>query len=127
MRFYIKRALQNKISWKSLESIFNDMTSTIKVSKHIIAALLDELQIMQVELYKCTEKCKKLRNEDLEKTKKNHENKKSFTLDFDELTNRFGNEISNQFYEFVGSQSHKELLIDTTFHPQKTEEMEKSP
>ena len=125
LRFYIKRALQNKISWKSLESIFNDMTSTIKKSKCVIAALLDELQIMQVELYKCTEKCKKLRNEDLEKTKKNHEHKKSLTLDFDELTNTLGKGISNKFYEFVGS--HEELQIDKGIKTQVDGEMEKCP
>ena len=106
-----------------MESIFNDMTSTIKASKHIITALLDELQIMQVELYKCTEKCKKLRNEDLEKTKKNHENKKSLTLEFDELTNTLGKGISNKFYEFVGS--HEELQVDKGPKFQVNEKLEK--
>ena len=110
LRFYIKRALQNKISWKSLESIFNDMTSTIKTSKCIIAALLDELQMMQLELYKCREKCIKLQNEDFEKSSKELQNEKNSTLDFQELSNRLGKGITNQFYEYVGS--HEELQID---------------
>ena len=55
----IKKVLQNKISWKSLSSIFHDMTANLETSRQIIEILLKELQVLQTKLNTEEKSCKK--------------------------------------------------------------------
>ena len=62
----IKKALQNKISWKSLTSIFHDLTSNLDTSIQIIEILLKELQTLQTKLNTEEKSCKKCPVENVE-------------------------------------------------------------
>ena len=48
-KYLIGMALQNKISWKALGSLLDEMTSTLKKSKEVNKILLEQLQSLQVQ------------------------------------------------------------------------------
>ena len=48
--YFISLALENKLPWKSLETIFNDWTPTLPKAKKLIEVLLKELQMLQTKL-----------------------------------------------------------------------------
>ena len=48
--YFISLALENKLPWNSLETIFNDWTPTLPKAKKLIEIMLKELQILQSKL-----------------------------------------------------------------------------
>ena len=78
----IKKALQSKISWKSLSSIFYDMTTNLETSRQIIEILLKELHILQEKLNTEEKSCKKCLVENVEEFQE-------LDYEFDEVYDNF--------------------------------------
>ena len=82
VKFCIKKALQSKISWKSLSSIFYDMTANLETSRQIIEILLKELHILQEKLNTEEKSCKKCLVENVEEFQE-------LDYEFDEVYDNF--------------------------------------
>ena len=78
----IKKALQSKISWNSLSSIFYDMTTNLETSRQIIEILLKELHILQEKLNTEEKSCKKCLVENVEEFQE-------LDYEFDEVYDNF--------------------------------------
>ena len=89
--YFISLALENKLPWNSLETIFNDWTPTLPEAKKLIEIMLKELQILQTKLQeKQTQREMSLEDETFENTPKEPENCNITELDvqingFDEV------------------------------------------
>ena len=89
--YFISLALENKLPWNSLETIFNDWTPTLPEAKKLIEIMLKELQILQTKLQeKQTQREMSFEDETFENTPKEPENCNITELDvqingFDEV------------------------------------------
>ena len=98
----IKKALQNKISRKSLSSIFHDMTVKLDTSRHIIEILLKEIQILQTTLNTEEKSCKKCLVENVEEFQE-------LDFEFNEVYEHHADQIDSDFND-EGNSPEEEII-----------------
>ena len=56
---FVKMALQDRMSWKTLETLLNDFAPTVNETREVISILLKELEALYLEFQKNKEVLKK--------------------------------------------------------------------
>ena len=60
---FVKMALQDRMSWKTLETLLNDFAPTVNETREVISILLKELEALYLEFQKNKEVLKKYQEE----------------------------------------------------------------